>query len=298
MAAAASWCAWLATTLAVSLGAAPSARAEHGDPLVVPAPASGSALPVNALLRLESHNGLASPLPEIAAGERGYAATLVASDHRIALAPVTWWEDGEGGYGTGLLVLRPARRLRPGATYRLELTWPDATADEIDTGWTWTAVDSVDRTPPRWTGAATAGAPLEDIPADEPVVDAGLRLEASVVEVVAELIPVGAGRRREVRLTFDATRDCDVGPTTDYTLAIFASSCPQAQAARMCQTAYRFDLDAAIGRRFRVALTAIDVAGNRRRAPGPPPMITWAGASSLTVCVPLPPAPPPTPAPP
>jgi hypothetical protein len=85
---------------------------------------------------------------------------------------------------------------------------------------------------------------------------------------------------------FDLTRMCDAGPTVDYSVAIANASCAEMEAERLCQTARMFDAQADVGKRFRVRLTAVDLAGNRTAAPGRRPVVTWPSDLGLTVCLP------------
>ncbi len=270
-------------SIVVAAGASPAA-AEHGDPIIIPAPSPGTAIPINARLRLESHNGIASPLPELAAKTAGYAAVLVASDHEIALRPTAFFDDQEGGYGAGLLVLAPVKLLQPSTTYALELRWPGGAARDFATGWEWTTLDAADRAAPRWIGAPRPGRAAGVVLADPGP-------ESPLVEIVADLTPIGRGRAKRLHLVFDLTRMCDAGPTANYAVAIANGSCAERGDEGLCQTAHWFAAHADVGRRFRARLTAIDLAGNRTAAPGRKPIVTWTDERSITVCLPAGPPP-------
>src|SRR5687768_17321461 len=108
----------------VMLASASPALAEHGDPLMIAAPTPSTPLPRNARIRIESHNGIAFPLDELARGVRGHAAALVAADHRVPLVVEGFFDDNEGGYGAGLLVLAPKRTLSASTAYQLVITTP------------------------------------------------------------------------------------------------------------------------------------------------------------------------------
>jgi hypothetical protein len=269
---------WLAVIGLVGvLGPAPAA-AEHGDPLLLPAPASGTTIPRNARIRLECRNGIAWLAEGLGLRRAGWVAALVADDHEVRLRVESFFDDQEGGYGAGLLVLAPTRLLAPQATYRLEIRYPQQGGG---TGrwseWTWTTSRAVDRAPPRWRASPRRREPAEVV--------AGLAPEAPLVEVVAELTPVGRGARKTLRLLFDGSRACNRGPTVDYNVAITNASCPASRGAEQCQSAHRFKSEGDVGRRFRVTLTAVDLAGNRRQAPGAPPIVTWPEEMSLAVCL-------------
>jgi hypothetical protein len=263
--------------LLVGLGPSP-VRAEHGDPLLIPAPAPGATIPRNARIRLESRNGIGWQAEGLGLRRPGFSAALVAADHEVGLRVESFFDDQEGGYGAGLLVLAPVRLLTPATSYRLEIRYP---VEGGGTGrwaeWSWTTSRVVDRAPPRWRAAPRGRGPGEIV--------AGLAPEAPVVELVADLQPVGRGTRKRLRMVLDGSRACNRGPTVDYNVVIVNASCPASRGAEQCQTAHWYQSERDVGRRFRVTLTAVDLAGNRRRAPGVPPIVRWPEDQSLTICL-------------
>ena len=263
--------------LVIGLLPAP-AVGEHGDPLLIPAPAPGTTIPRNARLRLECRNGIPTLAEGVGKRRAGWAAVLVADDHEVRLRLEAFFDDQEGGYGAGLVVLAPARLLAPQTTYRLEIRYPQAGGGTASwSRWSWKTGRAVDREPPRWRAPPRRREPA--------VVRAGLAPEAPLVEVVAELAPVDRGTRKRLRLLFDGSRPCNRGPTVDYNVAIVNSSCPSSRGAEQCQSAHLFKSERDVGRHFRVVLTATDLAGNQRRAPGAAPVVTWPKEMSLTVCL-------------
>jgi hypothetical protein len=263
--------------LLVGLGPVP-ALAEHGDPLLIPAPASGTTIPRNARIRLECRNGVPWLAEGLGLHRTGYVAALVGDDHEVRLRVEAYFDDREGCYGTGLLVLAPTRLLAPQIAYRLEVRYPkQGGGTEKWSQWSWKTSRVIDRTPPRWLAAPRHREPGELV--------ASLAPEAPLVEVVAKMEPVGRGTRKRLRMLLDGSRACDRGPTVDYNVAIVNSSCPSSRGAEQCQSAHLFKSERDVGRRFRVRLTAIDLAGNRRPAPGAAPVVTWPEEMSLTVCL-------------
>jgi hypothetical protein len=270
----------IAGLVGLCLVIATPAAAEHGDPFMIVAPLPGTKIPTNAHIRIESYNGIAGGLEEIATNQKGYSAVLVASDHEIELKPVSFFDDHEGGYGAGLLVLAPTKALHARTTYNLEIRWPGGTPEQFASPWSWTTSKKADKKAPKWKGTPTVGSTPSTLIANPGA-------ETPLVEIVADLEAVNGGTAKQIPFVFDLARACGGGPTANYTEAIARTTCPDLGPEGLCQQAYMHDAGADLGKQFMVKLTAVDLAGNRTVAPGANPTITWADDNALTVCIPV-----------
>ncbi len=73
-----------------------------------------------------------------------------------------------------------------------------------------------------------------------------------------------------------------------YPAAIVNAACPSAgKQGQLCLTGRMHQTAADVGKKFRARITAVDLAGNRRRAPGKRPVITWSTDNQITVCIPI-----------
>jgi hypothetical protein len=105
-----------------------------------------------------------------------------------------------------------------------------------------------------------------------------------LLEVMVTLTPVRAGRRKTMLLVFDRSRWCQGGATSDYATAVVRAQCPAAQPGEACQTAHFYPPQEDVGRLFQLRFTAVDVAGHRAAAPGPPLRYSWPPQRGVEVC--------------
>jgi len=283
------------------------ARAEHGMPFLMPVPAPDTVIPTNAHIRLRSLNGIDWIFSQLALRTGRAHAALVSPHERVPLRVAHFFDDrdhggprgSEGGYGEGLLDLRPARILRPDTRYELELSYvtPDGSSERY-VPWGWTTGTGADRSSPSFGGPARAVTFSADA-ADElmvepgaPVITAALVADPLVTELVALLVPVGGGPALRVPFVFDRSASLPEGPTADYILAVARSAQPDTVEvggrSLWCSTAYHADPAGRPGARYLVSLVAHDLAGHRVAAPGSPATITWHESLAVTACVPAP----------
>jgi hypothetical protein len=266
------------------LAGAGAARSEHGNPVMVPAPEFGATIPRNAWIRLQSYNGIDYLVEQLASTGSGARAWLVSEKDEVPLKRVRFFDDLDGGYGDGVLVMRPAHLLVAGAKYRLKVSYRwDGSQEEWLSQGVWTVGAEELAAKPMWRGEPRLVAASGD---DPPTVRMALTSQP-LIEIVAKLTPVEAGQGKPFSLivVFDSSRWCKEGFTVDYTTAVVRSHCP-AEGKLPCAYAYKHRTDKQVGRRFRLELTAIDGAGHAERAPGRPPVVTWPRSQNYGFCAP------------
>lgn len=280
-------------------------------PFIVPAPPSGSQIPTNGWIHLQSYNGVHGIVQTLAARQGRAWAHLVARGDTVPLRVTDFFDDNEGGYGAGALVLAPQRTLQRDRRYQLKIGWRVKRKRHSAVLWHWSTTTAKDHRPPRWLAPPhvhrSAGRQesiyldLEPAPGVVRIV-AKFRLTRSAPEgrEEPELRPAGGARvrspparrgcgsrqtvPRRLMFIFDPTRICPTGPTVDYRVAVARSHCPEKGSERSCHTAHMYGTESSVGKRFRVTFLAADQAGNRRFAPGAVHW-TWDRSMSLTVCL-------------
>lgn len=278
-------CAYAAALAAACLVMAPAfVRAEHGMPGYDIGP-EGDTIPLSGRVFVHNSNGVAWGLDAL----RAARPTLVGGGDRLPLSIVDQFDDMEGhtvpfdagqGYGESLIILAPARPpglaparpLKPGATYQLRLEGESPLGAGAELG-RWRAARVADKRPPAWKARPY----LADIPereSDRPALVVPVAPEATDVFIEIVATPVGAGRPKRLlvplaRYGADETA-CRPVYVWDHANGV---------------SGYHVHRDTA--RRFRATLAAIDHAGNRRAAPGPPIELLWP-EEPLEVCVPQP----------
>ena len=264
-----------AVTLSLLAVAAPG-WAEHGSPGYRAIPFAGQPLPLNGRLVVRSTNGVAWS-PKTLAGAR---PMLVGGGSRLPLRVVDRFDDMEGhtrpfavgeGYGTSLLFLQPARRLRPKTRYRLELRAGSPPERVVVLG-EWETRPTPDRRPPVWTGR-----PRYEVRASEqlPYPTATLWLPAKA--------------EGQTSWAILRARPLEGGGSKRLIAAIPAAGDRQPA----CGQTYEWDHDHGVsdrywhsdtGRRFLLSVSLADAAGNVARAPGRPLVWMWP-PPPIEVCV-------------
>jgi hypothetical protein len=176
---------------------------------------------------------------------------LRAGGERVALSVVDRFD---GARNVTEAVLAPASELRPRTRYALHFT--DGGKPVVASGEpvAWTTGARVDRVPPRWLAPPRAGVGVSKKLGcgDETFVTVGAWIETDgEVQVLVELTLLGWKGRRASYIVPLLDGGVEVGH-------------------HMCTGP--FDLESE--RRYTVRLTAVDAAGNRAVAPGPPVEIT------------------------
>jgi hypothetical protein len=218
------------------------------------------------LRRLQSYNGIDYMVGQLASPKGGARALLVSEKDEVPLKRVRVFEDLDGDYGDGVLVMRPARLLVAGAQYHLKVLYPgDGSQEEWLSHGVWTAGADELAAHPMWRGAPR----LVPASGDEPPT---FRMAlTSQPLIVAKLTPEeeGQGKPFSLIVVFDNSRWCKAGFTVDYTTAVVRSHYPVDEKLP-CAYAGMHRMEKQVGRRFRLELTAIDGAGHAERAPGCP----------------------------
>jgi len=260
---------------AVLVGLASIAHGEHGSPGVVDPFDDGDEVPTNALVPLLGTNGVPFGLadleelePRLVNGSRSIPLRIVESFDDLEGHAQPFPDDG-GGYGENLILLAPRFRLAPSTRYAFTLGTGSAQTVyfDVSTG------NAPDAKGPEWRSA-----PFLDLAApkaDEPLLPADIitaldespELPLYFIVDLAPREPHARPKRMMVTLHLPSTADRNCGSASVWDHA---------------QGVYADDTDSDLGRRYVATLTAIDAAGNRRRAPGSGVPIVWSG--SLAVC--------------
>jgi len=255
-------------------------------------------LPRNGQVRLQSYNGVHFVVESLVAKSQNLKVYFQDDrGKRVQVRKTDFYEDHEGGYGNAVLVVRPERMLAANTTYELVaeyLAW--SREKEKEEVWTpvtiatYRTTSEVDREKPRWRARPTSETREEedyDRRRKHDVVLAPVAREHELLHLVVELAPLGKGKKKRILLVYDPSRLCPQGPTADYGVAVANANCPtQGESGEICHTGTMYDMGKAedSGRKFRVKLTAVDIAGNKRKAPGKGPVVRWTG-TSITVCL-------------
>lgn len=243
----------------VSFGPVPAARAEHGDPLLLVKPGSGSEIPRNARIRLVSYNGEDGLIQLLGRSPGEVRISLESDAGSVRLRPVRYLTDHDG-YGRAMVSLAPGRLLAPRTAYRLVVDvrawgWREELAAFVTTA-------EVDRTAPRWSAKPDFD-PVERRFVGR-LVDPG-----DFVEVGFTVRPRAGGIARRTFVLFDLAQQCIDGPTADYNVAIYNSQCVDAEELEQdqaaCDTLYYFPAWRRAGAIYDVAIELRDLAGNVRR---------------------------------
>jgi hypothetical protein len=258
-------------------------QAEHGMPSYSFMVVDGSVAPTNMRVVLHSRNGVAWSLADLAA----MRPTLVAGADRVPLAIVDRFDDMEGhakpfeanaGYGESLVVFEPERPLEPNTHYTLEVVEPAPTS--TSSGHTkalsnWTTAAHADTEPPRWSRTPRISARMHDWTEERlPGIDIHVPDERQPFYLLLEATPIGPGSPKRMILR--------IPPREQSPNAGEPGTAPEEAGA--CHYVYVFDhadgvftdaRHADAGRRFSFELTALDLAGNPRAAPGPQLVFSW-----------------------
>ena len=257
------------------VGMTSPARGEDGLPGVVKPFDDGDVVPTNALIPLAGENGVPFGLAELAALQ----PRLVRPSGTIPLYVVDSFDDLEGhakpfpsdggGYGENLILLAPQSKLAPSSRYALTIGTGKGQAAyfDVSTG------AGADTKAPEWQRA-----PFLELMSPEAD---GPTLPSHIVTALAEPAelplyfivdleprePVARPKRMIVALHLPSAgdRDCGFVRVWDHQHGVYAE-----------------DTDSDLGRRYVAKLTAVDAAGNRRRAPGSGVPIVWSGG--IAVC--------------
>jgi len=252
------------------------ALGEAGSPGLLDAFDGGDIAPTNVLIPLPGVNGVPFGLTQLAKLE----PRLVDGSSSIPLRVVDTFDDLEGhatpfpsdggGYGENLILLAPRWRLKPNTRYFFTVgTGSDATNYfGVSTG------GGPDTTRPRWQRAPF----LDPTPpkADQPLMpsyiitalDEPPELPLYVIVELQPLEPHAKPKRMIAALNLasnaDTDSDCAFVKVWDHTYGVRTE-----------------DTDSDLGRRYLAKLTAMDAAGNQRRAPGSGVPIVWSGGVAI-----------------
>jgi len=251
------------------------AHSEDGPPGVDVPFDEGDVVPTNVLVPLRGVNGVPFGLAELEALE----PRLVSSSSSIPLRVVDSFDDLEGhavpfpsdggGYGENLILLAPRFRLAAGTRYAFTIGTGSAAASyfRFSTG------STPDLKGPEWQKSPYLD--LATPEADEPL------LPSRIVTAVAE--------SSELPLYFIVElepREAQARPKRMIAMlnlpSASAAHCGFADVWDHAHGVYSEDTDSDLGRRYVATLTAVDAAGNRRRAPGSGIPIVWSGG--VAVC--------------
>lgn len=263
------------TIAALLASLAGAARGEDGSPGVDKPFDAGDVVPTNVLVPLRGVNGVPFGLSELEA----LAPRLVTDSTSVPLRIIDTFDDMEGhskpfpndggGYGENLVLLAPRFSLAPNTRYSLMLgTGAAATIYfGLSTG------SKPDAKAPEWRRPPYLE--LDTAKADEPSMPS--RIVTAVADpsdlpfyFIVDLEPRephARPKRMIAVLNLPSAADPHCG---------FASVWDHAHGV------YEDDTDSDFGRRYAALLTAVDAAGNQRRAPGPGIPIVWSG--SVAVC--------------
>lgn len=235
------------------------ARAEHGSPLLLVKPGSGSAIPRNARIRLVSYNGEDGLIQWLGRSPRKVRIRLESERGAVRLHPVRYVTDHDG-YGRAMVSLAARGLLAPFTEYRLVVDVPsEGLNGELAT---FTTTDRIDRAPPRWRSRP-------DYDAADRTFRGRIAEREGLVEVGITVWPRGKGRARRTFVLFDLEQQCIEGPTVDYNVVIYNSQCvdseERAREGAVCDTLYYFPPWRPEGTLYDVTIDLRDLAGNLRR---------------------------------
>ncbi len=272
----------------LGLRALSAVHGEHGMPGYSFAFGDGDVLPTNTLVPLHGYNGVPFGLSELAARK----PRLVADKHVVALEIVDSYDDMEGhakpfpddggGYGQNLILMAPKKRLKPATTYRLTLEAHRKGQPRMDLT-TLTTGRTADTRAPRWRRAPTLKPADARDPMPSTIVTAIDDVGKLPFFVIIDLTPLDAGAvRKRMIATLHGAAGADSEANDDGDNGDEGGNCDRVTVYDHALGVFGDDTDRSTGRRYAVRLTAVDMAGNRRRAPGKRLSVVWNGG--LTIC--------------
>lgn len=292
--------------LALTFASISTARAEHGMPGYTFFPADNMKLARNGRVFLLNSNGVAwSP-----ASVRKARPVLRAGKSRVPLRIVDRFDDMEGharpfaegeGYGSSMIVMQPTRTLAASTTYELRMTIPQyggSAARETVASFITTA--RADLRKPVWLRGPALSVD-RDGGKQSATINIGVHDDRQPVllEVRARTVGARKGGRDTVRMLTligsvwgppgiassagEKTHDDDAGEGDEE---------EEEGGDESCSWVYIYDHEHGVigdrehrktGRLYEFSVAAIDMAGNRRAAVGPPVSMVWPD-DGITIC--------------
>lgn len=285
----------LFTALLSVLATAVPAAAEHGSPNVTAVNDGGPMAPNDGIM-LRGSNGISWSLGHLVQKSKGVRAYLKSDSERPipvrireafddmegAQSDVSggyqrpWFEPDEG-YGESVVILSPTKPLTPGVTYSLAIRYPETVEQNSFGEWTvgsWTVTGVRDNAPPKWAEAPYVVFERAGDNDDTPLCDLPILTVPLVRGAVSEFIylrlnltPVGGGTKLQFLVPLSPDRE-DETPECLY------------------RHMNLWNASAHDGTYYRVAIEAVDFAGNAAPAPGAPLLIEWNTENGISVRTP------------
>ena len=271
--------------------------AEHGSPYVRVSPCSNR-IPPNGRIQLISSNGVAWYVGWLYRKSPDFKIYLIPKTRKarspkpsrswVSLRVADAFDDLEGqprgafvpgaGYGESVLVLTPRRRLRRATTYDLALRYKSTRPKP---GWTVLDIEQFkttsrpDRKRPRWRQAPFLEYRKKKYErGDWPTIVAEVTGETGPINLVLTLKPVRSGKAKRMVVVYD--------PRLNHS---YRRPHIDAPSTEICQSVHVFGTEKDVGKWFLARLEAVDIAGNRSRAPGRPLIVQWEQSLNLALCL-------------